>query len=62
MSEYSLVVSDTGGHSIKVFNPVTRECTPYLENRKETIDGKSPQLVQPAGLIAELKTVFIVEK
>lgn len=61
MYENSLMFSDTGDHSIKVFNPVTRECTPHLANGKGTRDGKSAQFVQPAGLIAERKTVFIVD-
>ena len=52
--------SDTGDHSLKVFSPVAREYTPYLANGKGTRDGKSAQFVQPAGLIAEGRTVFIV--
>ena len=44
--------SDTGDHSLKEFNPVAREYTPYIANGKGTRDGKSAQFVQPAGLIA----------
>ena len=61
MFENSLMFTYTGDHSIKVFNPVTRECTPYLAHGKGTRDGKSAQFVQPAGLIAERRTVFIVD-
>ena len=45
--------TDTGDHSIKVLNPVTGKCTPYLANGKGTKDGKNAFFVQPAGLIAE---------
>ena len=51
--ENSLMFTDTGDHSIKVLNPITGKCTPYLANGKGTRDGKSAQFVQPAGLIAE---------
>ena len=61
MFENSLMFTYTGDHSIKVFNPVTRECTPYLAHEKGTRDGKSAQFFQPAGLIAERRTVFIVD-
>ena len=59
--ENSLMFTDTGDHSIKVLNPVTRKCTPYLANGKGTRDRKSAQYVQPAGLIAERRKVFIVD-
>ena len=59
MFENSLMFTDTGDHSIKVFNPVTGECIPYLAHGKGTREGKSAQFVQPAGLIAERRTVFI---
>ena len=61
MFENSLMFTDTGDHSIKVFNPVTGECTPYLAHGKGIRDGKSAQFVQPAGLISERRTVFIVD-
>ena len=60
MYENRLMFSDTGDHSVKVFNPVTRECTPHLANGKGSRYRKSAQFVQPAGLIAERRTVFIV--
>lgn len=60
MYENSLMFSDTGDHSIKVFNPVTRECTPYIANGKGTRNGRGAQFVQPVGLIAERRTVFMV--
>ena len=55
------LLGDTGDHSIKAFNPVTQECIPYLANGKGTRHGKSVQFVQPAGLITERRTVFIVD-
>ena len=61
MYENSLMFTDTGDHSIKVVNPVTGKCTPYLANGKGTRDKKSAQFVQPAGMIAERRTVFIVD-
>lgn len=53
MYENSLMFTDTSDHSIKVLNPITGKCTPYLANGKGTRDGKSAKFVQPAELIAE---------
>ena len=61
MYENSLMFSETGDHSVKVFNPVTRKCTQHLANGKKTRDGKSAQFVQPAGLIAKRGTVLLVD-
>ena len=61
MFENSLMFTDTGDHSIKVFNPVTGECSPYLAHGKGTRDGKSAQFIQPAGLIAERRTAVRVD-
>ena len=62
MYENSLMFSETGDHSVKVFNPVTRKCTQHLANGKKTRDGKSAQFVQPAGLIAKRGTVSVVSR
>ena len=51
MYENSLMFSDNGDHSIKVFNPVTRECIPYLANGKGTRYRESVQFLQPAGFL-----------
>ena len=59
--ENKLLFSDVGDHSLKVCNSVTRECIPYSENGKGTRDGKSAQFVQPAGVLADRKTVFVVD-
>ena len=56
-----LLFSDVGDHSLKVWNPVTRKCTPYSANGKGTRDGKSAQFVQPTGVFAERKTVFVLD-
>ena len=49
----------TGDHSIKVFSPVTRECTPYLAHGKGTREGSS---AQPARRVMERRTVSGIQK
>jgi hypothetical protein len=56
-----LLFSDDGDHSLKVWNPVTHECRPHSANGKGTRDGKSAQFVQPTGVFAERKTVFVLD-
>ena len=56
-----LFFSDIGDHSLKVWNPVTRECRPHSANGKGMRDGKSAEFVQPTGIFAEQKTVFVLD-
>ena len=56
-----LLFSDVGDHSLKVWNRVSRECTPCSASGKGTRDGKSAHFVQPTGVFAERKTVFVLD-
>ena len=55
-----ILFSDVGNHSLKVWNPATHECSAFSGNGKGTRDGKCAQNVQPTGVFAERKTVFVV--
>ena len=56
-----ILSSDVGDHSLNAWNPATRECSTFSGNRKGTRDGKCAQYVQPTGVFAERKTVFVVD-
>ena len=56
-----ILFSDVGNHSLKVWDPATRECSTISGNGKGTRDGKCVQNVQPTGVFAERKIVFVVD-